>query len=633
MNSELLHTIFPIFKPFGLYVFLTVICISLITAGVSWLLQKNQIVDIGKYFPKLEENFPIIFLITGLCLSTIPVFICWSTACFYQNNLGGLYPIMDAEMYYNGAEKLLLFGKLDAWDQHRPLHVCFLAFRQLITNFDYRLTLIIQALFFGLSAFLASLAVSRTLGKIAGIIFFGSLLAFSTFYLPENLTESLGITLGCLSFALIWLGGLEKKKSAFFLGLFFLILALMARAGPMLVIPAIIVYSGFAFRENGTYNKTVAIFSLFLSGFGVLLNQCIIWLFGDGTGVAFGNYATVLYGLASGGKGWEQYKLDFPYQAQNLKFGELDKFLYQKAGELIIQNPLQFVNAILKGFISEPLRGIDQLYIFLTEFEHQSYFNVNAFYFICVLLLIGVFLFFKISRNTNLFYLLLSIILGTFFTLPFYFVDGGIRTLAAIFPYMALAVVIGSIGWRHPLWIPQKIKYSQSDSVFAFILPSVIGLFIILAIILTLIVGPVFYNIYFSPPRNIDSLVCQGNETNFAMRIDTGMPFIDIMDKSDNRHTFAPYERSEDFVGSLRANATYHYYYDFGTFPDNENFPQLLLGYDLRSNASYYILAPRNFIGDERRYLNVCAKSTNMSGLINPAFEINNQSIILISKG
>jgi len=105
------------------------------------------------------------------------------------------------------------------------------------------------------------------------------------------------------------------------------------------------------------------------------------------------------------------------------------------------------------------------------------------------------------------------------------------------------------------------------------------------------------------------------------------------MDKSDNRHTFAPYERSEDFVGSLRANATYHYYYDFGTFPKNENFPQLLLGSDLRSNASYYILAPRNFIGDERRYLNVCAKSTNTSGLINPAFEINNQSIILLSKG
>jgi uncharacterized membrane protein len=581
----------------------------------------------------LEENFPIILLIVGLCLSIIPVFVCWSTASFYQNNLGSLYPIMDAHMYYNGAEKLLLFGKLDAWDQHRPLHVCFLAFRQLITNFDYRLTLILQVLFFGLSTFLAALAVSRTMGKIAGIIFFGSLLAFSTFYLPENLTESLGITLGCLSFVLIWLGVLEKKRSAFFLGLFFLILALMARAGPMLVIPALIVYSGFAFRENGIFNKTVAIFSLFISGLGVLLNQGIIWLFGDGTGIAFGNYATVLYGLAAGGKGWQQYKIDFPYQAQTLPLGELDTFLYQKAWELIVQNPLQFINILVKGSIFEPIRGIDQLYIFLTEFEFQPYFNLFIFYCVCVLLFIGIVLFFRVAKNRTILYILLSIFVGTFFTLPFYFVDGGIRTLAAIFPYMALAVVIGTIGWRHPSWIFQKIKYSPPESIFSFILPSYIGLFIIVAIIITPVIGPPINNILTVPPLYINSSICQSNETSFTMRIDSGMPFIEIMDKSDNRHTFAPFERSEDFVGSLRANATYHYYYDFGSYPENANFPQLLFGYDLKSNASYYILAPRNFIGDDRRYLTFCAQSTNTSGLINPAFEINRQSVNSLSPG
>lgn len=363
INIEDIHGILPIFRPFGFYLLLSVVFLSLAFAFFTWI----DRVRLDEFLGRLhfsDATYLTIFLIIALCLASLPLFICWSTSCYNQNNIGGLYPIMDGQMYYAGAEKIAQSGILDAWDQRRPMHPLFLTFRQFVTDFNYRSTLILQALLLGLSAFLASLAVQRTHGKIAGIVSFGAILAFSTFYLPDNITESLGIIFGCLSFALVWFGIAEKKEISFYIGVLFLTLALMVRAGPMLIFPVIIVYAGYVFRKNGIFNRMASVISFLIISLGVLFNLALIWIFGDGKGLAFGNYAPTIYGLASGGKGWQQYMIDFPNQAQNLPEGKLDLFLYQKAWELIAGNPLQFVFTVLKGLIIEPSRGVYQLYLF-----------------------------------------------------------------------------------------------------------------------------------------------------------------------------------------------------------------------------------------------------------------------------
>jgi len=629
INIGAIHAILPIFKPFGFYLLFAVVFFSFIYALFTWI-NSDRLDEFLKRLTISDSTYVVIFLVIALCLASLPLFICWSTSSYYQNNIGGLYPIMDAQMYYAGAEKIAQSGTLDAWNQRRPMHVLFLTFRQLVTDFDYRSTLILQALLLGLSASLAALALQRTHGKIAGIVLFGVILAFSTFFLPDNLTESLGISFGCLSFALVWYGIANKQEIPFQAGVLFLTLALMARAGPMLILPAIIVYAGYVFRKNGIFNRIASVISFLVISLGILFNMLLVWIFGDGQGMAFGNYAPTIYGLAAGGKGWQQYMIDFPIQVQNLPEGQLDLFLYQKSWELISGNPIQFVFTVLNGFITEPLRGIYQLYFFLTERQNLSYFNPTLFFLIVFLILIGVIFYFKDTKNKLIGFLLTAIIAGTYLTLPFYFVDGGIRTLAAIFPYMALVVVLGTIGWRQSDYIEKSFKYTSLGSWFDAKVPLLIGIFLIISIIATPLIGPLVSPVLLHPPKSTVSAVCPYDEKGFLMRVDSGIPYIELLNDSDTRHTFAPYVKAEDFTADPTFMNMYTKYFDLN-FPGDKTKPQLILGYDLVSKSSYYILAPNDFVGNNRRYVSFCAIYTNTSGLVNSGFEIDAQSVKIIS--
>lgn len=625
MNFEATHSILPIFRPFGVYLLLGVVFLSLIYALFTWI-DRSRLDTFLESLRISDEMYLVIFLIIALSFALFPLFICWSTSSYNLNNVGGLYPIMDAQMYYAGAEKVAQSGTLDAWNQRRPMHVLFFTFRQLVTDFDYRSTLILQALLLGLSGFLAALAVQRTHGKIAGIVLFGAILAFSTIFLPENLTESLGISLGCLSFALVWYAIAEKKEIPFYMGVLFLTLALMVRVGPMLILPGIIVYAGYVFRKSGVFNRTASVISFLVISLGILFNMLLVWVFGDGQGMAFGNYAPTMYGLAAGGKGWQQYMIDFPIQVQNLPEGQLDLFLYQKSWELISGNPIQFVFTVLNGFITEPLRGMDQLYYFLTERQNISFFNPTLFYLIVFLLLVGVIFYFKATKNKIIGFLLAAIIAGTYLTLPFYFVDGGIRTLAAIFPYMALVVVLGTIGWRHPDYIGKQFKYFSPGSWFGAKVPILIGIFLIISIIATPLIGPLVSPVLLQPPKSTVSAVCPYGEKGFVMRVDSGIPYIELLNDSDTRHTFAPYVKAEDFTADPIFMNMYTKYFDLN-FPGDKTKPQLILGYDLVSKSSYYILAPNDFVGNNRRYVSFCAIYTNTSGLVNSGFEIDDRTV------
>jgi hypothetical protein len=625
IHIEAIHGFLPIFRPFGTYLLLGVVFLSLIYAFLTWI----DRVRLDIFIEKLQFSDPsylAVFLIIALCLALLPLFICWSTSGFYLNNIGGLYPVMDAQMYYAGAEKIVQSGTLDAWDQRRPMHAVFLAFRLLITDFNYRSTLILQGLLLGFSAFLAALAVQRTHGKIAGIVLFGAILAFSTFYLPENLTESLGISFGCLSFAIVWYGIANKKEIPFQIGVLFLTLALMVRVGPMFILPAIIAYAGYAFRKSGIFNWISSAISFLSVSLGILFNMVLVWIFGDGQGMAFGNYAPTIYGLAAGGKGWQQYMIDFPIQVRNLPEGQLDLFLYQKSWELISGNPLQFVFTVLNGFITEPLRGVVQLYYILTERQNLSYFNPTLFYLAVFLLLIGVIFYFRATKNRSIGFLLAAIIAGTYLSLPFYFVDGGIRTLAAIFPYIALVVVLGTIGWRHPDYIRNRFKYSLPVPWAGPKVSLLIGLLLVVSIIVTPFIGPLISPILLHPPESIESVVCPSGEKGFAMRIDSGIPYIEILNDSDTRHTFAPQVKAVDFTADSTFMNMYNKYFDLN-FPGDGTYPQLILGYDLVSTSSYYILAPNDFVGNNRRYVSFCAKYTNTSGLVNSGFEIDDRTV------
>lgn len=92
-----------------------------------------------------------------------------------------------------------------------------------------------------------------------------------------------------------------------------------------------------------------------------------------------GNYATVFYGLAAGGKGWQQSILDFPNESANLPESQLAPILYQKSFEMILANPMQFLKAVFNGYISGPYDIVVQFYHLITGYSVNPVFNQLGF--------------------------------------------------------------------------------------------------------------------------------------------------------------------------------------------------------------------------------------------------------------
>jgi hypothetical protein len=559
----------------------------------------------------------LILLTLAICIFTIPLITTWSLGEFHQNNVGGLLPIFDAGAFYNGAEHVLDTGKVDAWNERRPINSIFLATRLLLTNFDFRSTLILQAILCGISAFFVAFSISNSIGKWSGLLTFAVLFAFSVFFLPDNLSENLGFIFGCLSFSLIWYSVFKHNRTSFLVGVFFFTIGFVIRPGPFLLLPAFIIFAGFFCGKTQKFNWKNASLSTLIMGAGIFLNQCVIWIFGEQNGIMMGNFATSLYGLAAGGKGWQQYMVDFPYESTHMSEKELYSFLYTKSFELIIANPVQFFKTILLYYLTLPIDFFNQLYhvfivystnVFLSEF------GFIIFSITLILITIGIFRYYHNSKERSIKILFFLVLITTYISLPFYLPDGGIRTLIILAPYLALGIVLGMIGWRSPVDILKKMKYPNDQSSFAFIIPMIFGFTILFSIFLTPTMGPILkQGILHDIPENSVPL-CIQNETIFDMRIDSGIPFLEMNNDNSTIYSFAPIVRPDDFSNS---GERYYlsYYYELTPFINGVDQPVLFYGYDLNYHQSMLVLAPKGIIHNQHRIIHFCGETNNSTKL------------------
>ena len=614
MISSSFHSFCSQLSPLGFLLFLLSILISIGTIIFPMVGKNLDFFLKNRIFPVLNERRIIFILMTlGICLYCIPLFITWSTGELHLGNVGGLLPIFDAGTYYSGAEHVLDLGNVSGWNEKRPITSIFLATRLLLTNFDYRSTLILQAILAGISAFIVALSVSRTFGKISGFVMFAALFAFSAFYLADNMSESLGFIFACLSFSLLWLGIFYRNRISFLFGVFFLTISFVTRPGPFLIFPAVIIFAGIFFKDKKRFSWLNAFLSTLVIGAGVFLSQCLLWLFGEGKGFMMGNFATILYGLAAGGKGWQQYMVDFPYQYTHYSENELYAFLYSKSFELITANPQQFLKTILGYYLILPVNFFNDLYdiTLFSTFKVLSGFEFVIFSLAIILIFIGIIRFFLYSHLQSVKILFSLIFLTTFISLPFYFLDGTIRTLVILTPYFGLGVVIGMIGLRSRSDISEKPLHMGGPSSFGFTVPVIIGILIIILIILTPLIGPTIKNgLVNNDPEN-SKPVCTQNETSFLMRVDTGIPYLEIMNGNSTNPSFAPLLNPKDRIINPLESYYLSYYYDLTDFINGNDSPVLFWGYDLNHKSGVFILSPKEIITSRHRTIQFCGESIN----------------------
>jgi len=608
LNSEIFHSLLPNLNSIGVWLFSLSLVIAALVAYGTWNHKDQQCKKFPISTPTQKRRLVLLFLTGAICLALVPVFSSWSTGNYHLNVIGGLLPVYDAGAYYNGAEKILQNGQLDSWNQRRPLTALFLATKLLLTNLNYRLAVLFQAGIFGFSAFMAAYAILRTHGKAAAFVFFSGILSMTVLFLPEVLSEILGVTLGCLSFSLVWFGIFEKKSIPFFLGLFFLSIALLVRAGPMLILPFLVLYAGYLFRAEGNYSWREVIIAAGSIVSGFLINQCLIWLYGDGKGMMLSNFAVSLYGLAAGGKGWTQYQTDFP-MLQGTE-AQMSSFLYEQSYRLIAQNPAGFVMTIFSELVTQPVIALQQNYQSLfsgmyTNPVPEGQLSVFFYFGFYTIILIG-FLHFVVSNKKHpVNYYFLGSLIAIFLSLPFFYADSGFRALSALFPVIAAIIAMGTFGWRlHP---SESDPQSRSDSLDVVRISFVAGTAIIVLACITPLIGPAVTGMLLqNTPLTPFSQSISSQGSPFVIRVDLGMPYIKIMNQSKHSPTFSPEIYSTDFIVPEWLKKDY----DFNGFPDDPSRPILLRGYDYNTRETVLILAPEGFIPKSREIVTFNATRT-----------------------
>jgi len=313
----------------------------------------------------------------------------WASGHTQSTILSGLIPLFDAQSYYVDAQSLLAGGRFSEFSTARPLFAGFLALLLGITNRNLMETIAILTAINGFTCYLATKEIQRTHGNFpAAFLAVFLFLYFRHRTVGTVMSENLGLPLGILGTLLIWRGITGKSQSLVLFGLFIDTLALNTRPGPFFVLPFILLWGAWYFRNTGKWfsgNFFILGLVIMVAGFGV--NLGLVRVLGTPNGVPFSQFSMAFYGLASGGNSFAYVFQAHPELAE-LTNPDKTREIYKLAFELIRTNPSLIFQGALRNwtlFLSSSVYGMFSYF----SGENQ-YVNLAAYWGVCLLCVLGV---------------------------------------------------------------------------------------------------------------------------------------------------------------------------------------------------------------------------------------------------
>jgi hypothetical protein len=277
----------------------------------------------------------------------------WETGRRRFFTIAGIVPWSDAQAYFVGAERVLFDGKLDAFNSVRPLNTVYLAVRLAVTGLDLRKALVIQAIMLGVASYLAARAVARDLGPLAGLALFTVVYGFAAFHVESPLTETLGITLGCLAFAVLWRAVREKNVALATGGIFLLAEGLVVRAGTIAVLAILPAWFAWHLRGGSRINWRALALGVGAVAAALATNYIAVVSFRGDARAPNSNFGYVLYGLATGYPGWDATQpawtraySDYPVEMARRSLTARAQFAGDRAQKEIKSNPARFAETV-----------------------------------------------------------------------------------------------------------------------------------------------------------------------------------------------------------------------------------------------------------------------------------------------
>ena len=368
----------------------------------------------------------------------------WTSGYSNDMVIGGLIPFRDAFDYYHGA-KLISVGQLISNNingaAYRPLFPGFLSSVLFIFQQNFQWSMAVLVILAGICYYLSAYLIHRNIGSFAAAVYMSFLYFYIRPLIGTAYTEPLGLAFGCLGFVLLWTAAKKQNVLDLIFGLIIFTVALSVRAGAFFILPALILWSGWAFRGEKHFSfKYASISAVTLIITFLALNTVYDRLVVQPGGVPFGNFAQTLYGQVVGGAGY------------NWAFRVLPSrnaiFIYRAAGRYFLAHPLSFFIGAYKAYrdFFLPQMGILS---FLTGSEF-SWLGILLWTIASLLLLWGLF---KSLRNFALpeSSLCIAAFAGILVSIPFLPpIDGGIRIYASSMPFVFVLAAF-SIGKNFPV--------------------------------------------------------------------------------------------------------------------------------------------------------------------------------------
>lgn len=270
-------------------------------------------------------------------LFAMPLNGAWTSGISTGSFVGGLIPLSDAAGYTHDARGLLAGQHLSAFSSRRPLFAALLSTLLWATGGSLQASLALLVLGTAATAFVLGREIRSTHGPLAAVATVALLLAFYRRFAPTLLTEQLGLPLGALALAWLWRASTSGSRSRAWVGLGLLALALNARAGAFFVLPALLVWVAIVAAPGVRARVRAVVIGALAIVLAFAASLALVRLVGS-PNVPFGNYALPLYGLAAGGKGWQQVQADHP-ELRAMAEDERNRRVLALALERIRQRP------------------------------------------------------------------------------------------------------------------------------------------------------------------------------------------------------------------------------------------------------------------------------------------------------
>jgi len=555
----------------------------------------------GEFIDPQKVRFFIMLLI-GSSLFLLPILNAWMlfpilprTDILY-GSMGGVIPWSDALMYYEGANHLLETGRLEYFGSRRPLNAILFAFRLWISKGNFEFALIIQALLCGLSVSILSSLISKYFGRLAVILGIIPIFAFSMNYIPITMSETLGLTLGCLAFVLLWTGVLEKKISLAVAGIFMLTVGLNARAGAFFVLPLLIIWMGRAFSSpTRKYNWQAFNLGVVALGLAFLFNLLLTVFYGKLSGPPHANFTHTLFGLASGGKGWT-YACQV-YAKECVTLGDdIARFLFVRSLELIKTNPFSFIEALLKN----GKEAID----YLCSLDNSNIVIYSSLIITIIMIVVkktGLLLFcygtWKIKshyKTNKVIFELISIgIIGSLLSACVIWNDGGLRSFAVTLPFFAVAFgsILSLVNAPTPPMLGNKTSSHWEGSLSV----TICGIIITLGLLSPLM----FRSGEVHPPSSLQTPI------KLSVRNISKFPYMTILNDSKKTLRFPSFTHFIDQKSFIKLNPSWSDSLPiFLELLDPKKFKQpITIGvvYDRTYQRNLYIVGPRSIFVSKKK--------------------------------